>query len=103
MPAKKRVAALQSEHRALWGDWPVLKKIAVNQLTVGMFVHGFEENWLKHPFWRSNCLIDVSKGPDVPGQKPRDAAANDSAPAEPRPAPKRERVPLSQELQEAAR
>jgi putative nucleotidyltransferase with HDIG domain len=87
-----------------------------------MFVHGFEENWLKHPFWRSkflienparlreiqqsgitHCLIDVSKGPDVPGEKARGAAANDSAPVEPRPASKRERMPLSQELQEAAR
>jgi putative nucleotidyltransferase with HDIG domain len=100
----------------------VLKKVAVNQLTVGMFVHGFEENWLKHPFWRNkflienparlreiqqcgitHCLIDISKGPDVPAQKPRDAAANDSAVVEPRPAPKIARVPLAQELQEAAR
>jgi putative nucleotidyltransferase with HDIG domain len=101
----------------------VLKKIAVKQLTVGMFVHGFEESWLKHPFWRSkfliedptrlreilqsgitHCLIDVSKGPDVPADKPGDVAANDPAPAvQPRPGPKRERVPISQELQEAAR
>jgi putative nucleotidyltransferase with HDIG domain len=100
----------------------VLKKVAVNQLTVGMFVHGFEENWLKHPFWRNkflienparlrevqqcgitHCLIDISKGPDVPAQKSRDAAANDSAPVEPRPAPKIQRVPLAEELQEAAR
>jgi putative nucleotidyltransferase with HDIG domain len=101
----------------------VLKKIAVKQLTVGMFVHGFEESWLKHPFWRSkfliedptrlreiqqsgitHCLIDVSKGPDVPAAIPRDVAANDSAPVvEPRPAPKRDRVAMSQELQEAAR
>ena len=100
----------------------MLKKVAVNQLTVGMFVHGFEENWLKHPFWRNkfvienpsrlreiqqcgitHCLIDISKGPDVPAQRPRDTAANDSAAVEPRPAPKRERVPLSEELQEVAR
>ena len=100
----------------------MLKKIAVKQLTVGMFVHGFEESWLKHPFWRSkfliedptrlreiqqsgitHCLIDVSKGPDVPAAKPGDVAANDSAPVEPRPAPKQKRVPMSQELQEAAR
>ena len=58
MPGQKRVAALQSAQRALQGDWPVLKKVAVNQLTVGMFVHGFEENWLKHPFWRSRFLIE---------------------------------------------
>jgi HD-GYP domain-containing protein (c-di-GMP phosphodiesterase class II) len=108
---------------AIEGDGPVLKKIAVKQLTVGMFVHGFEESWLKHPFWRSkfliedpirlreiqqsgitHCLIDVSKGPDVPAVKPGHVAANDSAPVvEPRPARKQERVAMSQELQEAAR
>jgi putative nucleotidyltransferase with HDIG domain len=101
----------------------VLKKVAVNQLTVGMFVHGFEENWLKHPFWRNkflienparlrevqqcgitHCLIDISKGPDVPAQNARAAAANDAGPVEPRPAPKAiKRVPLAEELQEAAR
>jgi putative nucleotidyltransferase with HDIG domain len=87
-----------------------------------MFVHGFEENWLKHPFWRNkflienparlreiqqcgitHCLIDISKGPDVPAQQAGPAAANDSAVVEPRAAPKRERVPLTEELQEAAR
>jgi putative nucleotidyltransferase with HDIG domain len=88
-----------------------------------MFVHGFEENWLKHPFWRNkflienparlrevqqcgitHCLIDISKGPDVPAQTSRDEAANDAGPVEPRPAPKAiKRVPLAEELQEAAR
>jgi putative nucleotidyltransferase with HDIG domain len=88
-----------------------------------MFVHGFEENWLKHPFWRNkflienparlrevqqcgitHCLIDISKGPDVPAQNARPAAANDAGPVEPRPAPKAiKRVPLAEELQEAAR
>jgi putative nucleotidyltransferase with HDIG domain len=88
-----------------------------------MFVHGFEENWLKHPFWRNkflienparlrevqqcgitHCLIDISKGPDVPAQTSRDAAANDAGPVEPRPAPKAiKRVPLAEELQAAAR
>src|SRR5882672_5191554 len=119
MPGQKRVAALQSAQRALRGDWPVLKKVAVNQLTVGMFVHGFEENWLKHPFWRSrfliensttlrevqesgikHCLIDVTKGQDVPADKPRPPTASN---VERLPTPKRERVPLAQELQEAAR
>jgi putative nucleotidyltransferase with HDIG domain len=87
-----------------------------------MFVHGFEENWLKHPFWRNkflienparlrevqqcgitHCLIDISKGPDVPAQNSRAAAANDAGPVEPHPAPKIQRVPLAEELQEAAR
>jgi len=103
------------------GEPSVLKKVPVNQLTIGVFVHGFDESWLKHPFWRSkflikdastlrevqqsgipNCWIDVSKGQDIPAQKPPGSAA---APAKPERAvaPKRERRPLSEELQEAAR
>jgi hypothetical protein len=35
----------------------VLKKVAVNQLTVGVFIHGFDESWHKHPFWRNQFLI----------------------------------------------
>lgn len=99
----------------------MLKKVAVNQLTVGVFVHGFDESWLKHPFWRNKflikdqatlreiqqcgipqCWIDVSKGQDVPEDKPRDVAVLVPAETKAEP-PKRERVPLSQELQEAAR
>jgi putative nucleotidyltransferase with HDIG domain len=100
----------------------VLKKIAVNQLTVGMFVHGFDEQWHKHPFWRSQflikdpsrlrevqssgidlCWIDVSKGRDAPAEKPPQPAATAVANPEPPPKPKPERVPLSDELQRAAR
>jgi HD-GYP domain-containing protein (c-di-GMP phosphodiesterase class II) len=101
----------------------VLKKVPVNQLTVGVFVHGFDESWLKHPFWRSkflikdvsvlrevqqsgipNCWIDVAKGQDIPAERPPQPAA--AAPPKPEPAaaaPRRERRPLSEELQEAAR
>jgi len=98
----------------------VLKKIAVNQLTVGMYVDRFEENWLKHPFWRNRflvkdatrlqeirdsgvqvCWIDLSKGQDVAAEKPEPAAA--ATKSEQAVAPKRERKPLAEELQEAAR
>jgi HD-GYP domain-containing protein (c-di-GMP phosphodiesterase class II) len=100
----------------------VLKKVPVNQLAVGVFVHGFDESWLKHPFWRSkflikdvsvlrevqqsgipNCWIDVSKGQDIPAEKAPQAAAPAPAKRQPSAAPKRERRSLSQELQEAAR
>ena len=103
------------------GNGSVLKKVAVNQLTVGMFVHGFEESWLKHPFWRSkflikepamlrevqasgisHCLIDISKGQDLQPEKPREVQAAVVVPAEKQRA-KPDRVPLTQELQEAAR
>jgi putative nucleotidyltransferase with HDIG domain len=98
----------------------VLKKIAVNQLTVGMFVHGFEESWLKHPFWRNrflikdagtlreiqgsgvkHCWIDVSQGQDVPPPQ-QVAAAPEPAPAEPTPEPALVRASLTDELQRAA-
>jgi HD-GYP domain-containing protein (c-di-GMP phosphodiesterase class II) len=97
----------------------VLKKVAVNRLTVGVFVQGFDESWLKHPFWRSKflikdratlrevqqsgipqCWIDVSKGQDVPQDKPPEAAV--WVPPDTKPEPPK-RVPFSQELHEAAR
>src|SRR5581483_3617179 len=56
-----------------------------------MFVQGFDESWLKHPFWRSkflikdpdtlrevqasgipHCWIDASKGQDIEPEKPRE-------------------------------
>ena len=35
-----------------------LKKINVLDLRLGMFLHGFEGSWLKHPFWKSKFLLD---------------------------------------------
>jgi putative nucleotidyltransferase with HDIG domain len=100
----------------------VLKKVAVKQLTVGMFVDGFDENWLKHSLWRSrflikdqarlreiqqsgiqHCWIDVSKGSDVTAQKPQQSVVAGPATPEKPQAPKRERPPLSEELTRAAR
>ncbi len=102
----------------------MLKKVAVNQLTVGVFIHGFDESWHKHPFWRSrflvkdpatlrsvqdsgiqHCWIDISKGCDVPVEEPEPAKPEASAPTGPKEtsASKRERVELSDELQRAAR
>jgi putative nucleotidyltransferase with HDIG domain len=100
----------------------VLKKVAVNELTVGMFVHGFDESWHKHPFWRNqflikdqsrlrevqasgipHCWIDVSKGLDLSSEKPQEPTAAAVANLERLPGAKLERVPLSDELQRAAR
>lgn len=100
----------------------MLKRIGVNQLTIGMFVHGFDEHWIKHPFWRTqflikdpsrlrelqasgieHCWIDVSKGADVPAQRTQEPAATESPRAsQPLPA-QRERPTLADELQHAAR
>jgi HD-GYP domain-containing protein (c-di-GMP phosphodiesterase class II) len=99
----------------------VLKKIAVNQLAVGMFVHGFEAGWLDHPFWRERflineptrlrkiqesgvqyCWIDVSKGLDVRQEAPHGPAVTQPASPAPPQLSKREPVSLSDELQRAA-
>jgi HD-GYP domain-containing protein (c-di-GMP phosphodiesterase class II) len=36
---------------------PVLKKISVRQLTVGMYLRGLDGPWMNHPFWRGDFLI----------------------------------------------
>ncbi len=62
----------------------MLRKIPVQQLQLGMYVHSFEGSWVDHPFWRNSfvleeaadlararasnideCWIDVSLGLDV--------------------------------------
>jgi HD-GYP domain-containing protein (c-di-GMP phosphodiesterase class II) len=62
----------------------MLKKIPVDQLRTGMYLHGLCGKWVDHPFWKTKfvlddprdlaklressieeCWIDVSKGPDV--------------------------------------
>lgn len=36
---------------------PMLKKIPISQLTVGMFVQALGGAWTEHPFWRSKFLV----------------------------------------------
>jgi HD-GYP domain-containing protein (c-di-GMP phosphodiesterase class II) len=100
----------------------VLKKISVNQLTVGMFVHRFEDSWLNHPFWRTqfqigdsvtlkkikesgigSCWIDSSRGQDVPPEAPPKPPASDVTDLEHVPKPSRQLASLSDELPQAAR
>jgi HD-GYP domain-containing protein (c-di-GMP phosphodiesterase class II) len=38
-------------------DVPMLKKIAVTELRLGMHVERFEGAWVDHPFWRSRFVI----------------------------------------------
>ncbi len=109
-------------HSTCAGDRAVLKKVAVNQLTVGMYVHGFDESWHKHPFWRSRflikdpdalrsvkesgireCWIDLSKGQDVPAVRIPVPAAQEPGDRNETPSPRRERAALCDEIQRAAR
>ena len=72
----------------------VLKRIAVAELRIGMYIHEFCGSWMDHPFWKGRFLldnerdlqrvldsdvhevwIDVSKGRDVaPGQASQSVA-----------------------------
>ena len=36
----------------------MLKKIAVSQLRLGMYLHKLEGKWLEHPFWRTTFVLD---------------------------------------------
>ncbi|HEX9720282.1 MAG TPA: HD-GYP domain-containing protein [Ramlibacter sp.] len=72
----------------------MLKRIPVEQLRLGMFVHEFCGSWMEHPFWRGAFLlddpkdletilstglkevwIDTSRGQDVEGGATREAVA----------------------------
>lgn len=102
---------------------PLLKKVNVSQLTVGMYLRGLDGSWINHPFWRGhflikdaqtlreiqacgveNCWIDLSKGEDVPA--PKEPVSHDAptvrTPTKP-PKPKVERVALEEELERAKR
>lgn len=102
----------------------MLKKITVDQLTLGMHIHEFCGSWMDHPFWRTkfildsdedlrqirNCgihelWIDVQKGLDVAGPTKQEAEAQIDAalhtivkPQEPPP-----RVSMAEEVERAAK
>lgn len=35
----------------------MLRKIAPDQVRLGMYIHGFEGSWFRHPFWRTRFLL----------------------------------------------
>jgi HD-GYP domain-containing protein (c-di-GMP phosphodiesterase class II) len=35
-----------------------LKRILTSQVELGMYIHGFQGNWLSHPFWRAHFIVD---------------------------------------------
>ena len=101
----------------------MLKRIAVTDLRVGMFIDSFCGSWIDHPFWRSKFAlnsakdlqrivesgmgelwIDTSKGLDVlelPAEQPAEAeAAAEITTAAPAPL-SAEPVPFDQELRRA--
>jgi putative nucleotidyltransferase with HDIG domain len=76
----------------------MLKRISVQQLTVGMYLKEFCGSWMEHPFWRSSFVItdpkdievvrassirevwiDCSKGLDLPAGQPLVSEAESEA------------------------
>ncbi len=108
----------------------MLKKIPVDELRVGMYLHDFDAGWLDHPFWRTRFVlrdpadlakvrgssvravwIDVSRGLDVAAPEPapvvEQPAARDPQPSQVPPpvapsAGAATPVPIDEELQRAA-
>jgi len=98
-----------------------IKKIRISELRLGMFLHGFDDAWIKHPFWKSKfllrdyadlqaaktcgietCWIDTSKGKDVlPAGPETDHDIVDTSSPE-IVAPAQEATSFDEELQRAA-
>jgi putative nucleotidyltransferase with HDIG domain len=105
----------------------VLKRIAVSELALGMYIHEFCGSWMDHPFWRGRFLldnqrdlqrvldsdvnevwIDVSKGLDVPAGRASQSLEEVEAEAEARllaaeSRPSPVRASLDHEVQRALR
>src|ERR1700710_2797767 len=74
----------------------MLRKVPLDDVKLGMFVHAMEGSWLQHPFWRRRFLLDSEYDlqrlldSDIPGIVIDDERGAVPAPmtnAAPRPAP----------------
>lgn len=102
----------------------MLKKVAVEDLSLGMHLHEFCGSWMDHPFWRTKFIIedpedlrqiklcgikevwiDVQKGLDVAGATEQEVEAQIDATLEQIATPKEEipRVSMAEEVQRAAK
>jgi HD-GYP domain-containing protein (c-di-GMP phosphodiesterase class II) len=46
----------------------MIKKAAINQLMLGMYVHKLSGSWLDHPFWKKSFLLDDAKQLELIGR-----------------------------------
>jgi len=74
----------------------MLRKVPLEEVRLGMFVHAMEGSWLQHPFWRRRFLLDSEDDlrrlldSDIPGiviDDERGAVPAQSAAPAPAPAP----------------
>jgi len=104
----------------------MLKRIPVEDLTLGMYLHEFCGSWMDHPFWRTRFVldepkdleriratsvrevwIDIARGKDVAANAPslgqrQPPAPLEAAPGAPPPARDLQPSPLYQEARRAA-
>lgn len=100
----------------------MLKRVSVQELTVGMFIHSFEGSWIDHSLWRTRfliqdapaldkvrasgagyCHIDTSKGQDLSPPRLQTALPDERQPREAPSPPHRARaVSIAEELAHAA-
>lgn len=100
----------------------MLKRIPIEQLRLGMYVHEFCGSWMDHPFWRSAFLldsekdlhtiqttgikevwIDTSKGLDIEGGRGEEAVVAEVEATLAQVGPPGKRAPYADISQEAAR
>ncbi len=100
----------------------MLRKVAVEQLAVGMYLHAIEGSWMANPFWRSSFLldepqhlatlreskvrevwIDTDKGLDLPTDAEHEATEPLPLEAAAVQGGREGSVPIAEELQQAAR
>jgi len=47
----------------------MLRKVPLEEVRLGMFVHAMEGSWLQHPFWRKRFVLDNAQA--RPPNRPR--------------------------------
>ncbi len=93
----------------------MIKKVNVDEICLGMYIHELRGNWLEHPFWRKSfkledpkdlqklihsgvdeIWIDTNKGLDVAAVMVMESAKEpESEPAKPEPEPESTKTPLA--------
>ena len=55
------ISAHARRHGLIAGPIPMLKKIAVSDVRLGMHIHKLEGAWISHPFWKTKFVIDSAQ------------------------------------------
>lgn len=56
----------------------VLKRISPSQVEMGMYIQSFQGNWLRHPFWRANFVVEDQERLEVLRTSELDAVVIDT-------------------------